>query len=331
MRFVLGRALVIAAVVSALGAAPAAAAPAVNSLKVQQTTTPLGMDAAHPSLSWQLSSADAGVRQTAYRVLVATSPGLLQPGQQDVWDSGKVTSASSVGVAYAGPALASGTRYYWAVQVWDGTDSASGWSEPTWFETGLLHAGDWGSALWVAPDAADARSWADFTLDADFTLQAGAASFLFRAADGSNFYMWQINTATSPGKVMLRPHTNVGGRFANIAEIDLAPVVTPANANQPHHIRIKAEGTTITTWVDGTQVDTRTDSALKAKGTIGFRQSSTNGVAERAAYDNLVVRGLDGTVLFSDDVSTAPDPAFPRHPGRQRAVAAGRWRDAALA
>jgi alpha-L-rhamnosidase len=37
-------------------------------------------------------------------------------------------------------------------------------------------------------------------------------------------------------------------------------------------------------------------------------------VPERAAYDNLVVRGLDGTVLFSDDVSTAPDPAFPQVP-----------------
>ena len=35
---------------------------------------------------------------------------------------------------------------------------------------------------------------------------------------------------------------------------------------------------------------------------------------ERAAYDNLVVRGLDGTVLFSDDVSATPDPAFPQVP-----------------
>ncbi len=175
-------------------------------------------------------------------------------------------------------------------------------------------ASDWGGAQWIAPDAADSRSWSDFTLDADFTLKSGAASFLFRAADGSNFYMWQINTATAPGKVMLRPHSNVGGRFANIAEIDLAPVVTPANQSQPHHIRIKAEGSTLTTWVDGTQVDTRTDTAIRGKGTIGFRHSSTNGVPERAAYDNLVVRGLDGTVLFSDDVSTTPDPAFPQVP-----------------
>ena len=173
---------------------------------------------------------------------------------------------------------------------------------------------DWGDARWIAPDAADQRSWSDFTLDADFTLKSGAAGFLFRAADSSNFYMWQVNAASTAGKVMLRPHANVGGRFSNIAEIDLAPLITPANATQRHHIRIRAEGSTITTWIDGTQVDSRTDTAITGKGTIGFRRSVTNGVAEIADYDNLVVSGLDGTVLFSDDFSIAPDPAFPQVP-----------------
>jgi alpha-L-rhamnosidase len=302
----------LAALTLALAAAaPAhAASPAVGALKVDQSVTPLGMDDPHPSLSWQLSSSEANVRQSAYRVLVASSPDLQQP----VWDSGKVASGESVGVAYDGPALASGHRYYWAVQVWDQADQASAWSAPTWFETGLLSAADWGGAQWITPDAGDRRSWTDFTLDADFTLKSGAATVLFRAANASTFYMWQINAVLQQGKVLLRPHTAVNGSYANIAEVDLAPVLTPANASQPHHLRIQVAGSTITTWIDGTQVDTRTDTTIAGKGTIGFRNSSTNGIAERAAWDNLVVRAPDGTVLFSDDVASTPDPAFPQTP-----------------
>ena len=298
------------------GSAPAAFAdpPSVEALQVNHTTAPLGMDDPQPSLSWKLRAPGTAVRQTAYRVLVASSPGLLEPGRQDVWDSGKVSGADSVGVAYAGPALRSSTRYFWAVQVWDGDDRPSSWSAPSWWETGLLTPADWGGARWVAADAADQRSWTDLTLDADFTIRSGGAGFLFRAADASNFYMWQVNAASTPGKVMLRPHTNIGGRYANIAEVDLAPVITPANVNQPHHIRIRVEGSTITTWIDGTQVDTRTNTAIQAKGTIGFRRDVTNGVAEISSVDNLVVRGLDETVLFSDDFSIAPDPAFPQTP-----------------
>ena len=307
---------VIGAVVSLLGSASAAAAAplSVASPQADRTSEPLGLDDPHPSLSWQLRSSETGVRQTAYRVLVASSPSRLQPGAQDVWDSGKVTSAESVGVAYDGPALVSSRRYYWTVQVWDGADRASDWSEPSWFETGLLQAGDWGGAQWITPDAADRMAWSDFTLDADFTLKSGAASFLFRAADSSNFYMWQVNAASTPGKVLLRPHTAIRGSYANIAEVDLAPLITPANVNQPHHIRIEADGSTITTWIDGTQVDSRTNTAIPGKGTIGFRSSSTNGVTERADYDNVVVRSLDGATLFSDDVSTSPDPSFPQTP-----------------
>ena len=305
------RGILALGVAAALLGAPAAhAATTVTSLKADQTATPLGVDDPQPALSWQLSDA----KQTAYRVLVATSPSKLQPGQQDVWDSGKVASGESAGIAYGGPALASSQRYYWAVQVWDGADQASGWSAPSWFETGLLHAADWGAAQWITPDAADRLSWSDFTLDADFTLKSGAASFLFRAKDSSNFYMWQVNSASTPGKVLLRPHTAINGSYANIAEVDLAPVITTANVNQPHHIRIQANGATITTWIDGTQVDSRTDTKITAKGTIGFRASSTNGVTERADYDNVVVRSPDGTTVFSDDASTSPDPNFPQTP-----------------
>jgi hypothetical protein len=83
----------------------------------------------------------------------------LKSGNPDVWDSGKQTSADSVGIAYAGRALQSRKRYYWTVKVWDAAGQESQSSEDAWWETGLLHKSDW-SAKWIArknPEAAADR------------------------------------------------------------------------------------------------------------------------------------------------------------------------------
>jgi alpha-L-rhamnosidase len=145
-----------------LVAAPAyAGSPRAVDLETERADRPLGTDERTPRLGWTLRSLD---RQTAYRVLVATTPHRLTPGRADVWDSGRVRSSRSYDVAYRGPALESRTRYYWRVQVW-GERGATRWSKPTWFETGLLEPGDW-SAKWIgAPPAAepdidfDGASW----------------------------------------------------------------------------------------------------------------------------------------------------------------------------
>jgi hypothetical protein len=297
---------------SAVGSAGAAPARlTVAGTQVDNTTNPLGMTDPKPKLTWKLDSPVNGERQTAYRVIVASSAALLGNRIADVWDSGKVASGDSVGVPYPGPALQPAHRYFWSVQVWDTRGGASAWSAPSWWETGLSSAADWKGAQWISPDNTDDKSWSDFTLDTDFTIKAAAASVLFRAKDSSNYYLWQINTATAPGKVMFRPHVQVDGRFTTLAETDLSPVVTPANAAARHHLRIKAEGATITTWIDEVLVSTLTNSAL-TKGTLGFRTSTSANVAEDSLYDNLAVRGLDGATLFSDDFSLSPDPQFPQ-------------------
>jgi len=156
---------------------------------------------------------------------------------------------------------------------------------------------DWQGAQWISPDTTS--SWSNFVLDTDFTIKAAAAGIVFRATDSANYYLWQINTVTTPGKVMLRPHVQVGGHFTTLAEVDLSPVLTPANANAPHHLRIEADGATITTTIDGTRVDARTDASL-AQGTIGFRTSTSAGVAEDALYDNYLADLPPGTALPSD-------------------------------
>ncbi|MFG3257285.1 family 78 glycoside hydrolase catalytic domain [Streptomyces sp. NPDC048172] len=139
---------------------------------VEYAERPLGLDVRRPRLSWRLESEEPGRRgqaQSAYRIRVATSPDRLTapggPGEPDVWDSGKVTSGTSLLVPYDGPVLRPRTRYFWTVRVWDEAGDASAWSPPSWWETGLLDASSW-SARWIgapeallAPPSLDGSRW----------------------------------------------------------------------------------------------------------------------------------------------------------------------------
>ena len=87
---------------------------AIKKLQVEYLTNPIGLDITAPRFSWQLESAERGVRQTAYQITVATDAACLNP----VWTSGKVASDESLHICYAGPALTPSTRYYWKVTVW---------------------------------------------------------------------------------------------------------------------------------------------------------------------------------------------------------------------
>ena len=145
--------LVVAFLVTTAYAAPV-------HLRCESRERPLGIDAAAPRLSWQSDNSERNWKQAAYQILVASAPDKLKAGNADVWDSGKQTSADSIGVAYAGPALQSRQRYYWTVKVWDAAGQESQSSEDAWWETGLLHKSDW-SAKWIAwknPEAAADRA-----------------------------------------------------------------------------------------------------------------------------------------------------------------------------
>ncbi|RMH68505.1 MAG: alpha-L-rhamnosidase [Bacteroidetes bacterium] len=133
-------------------AASGTAAPAtVAALRCEYQTNPLGLDARRPRLSWQLRATARDVMQTAYQIQVAGSKADLEQGRNLLWDTGEVTSDQSVHVPYAGPPLQSGQRYWWRVRVWTGDDIPSTWSEPAFWEMGLLEPSDW-QAQWIEPD-----------------------------------------------------------------------------------------------------------------------------------------------------------------------------------
>ena len=128
-----------------------ASSPAV--LRVDDMTTPLGIDDAQPRFSWQLRDSRQDARQSAYRLLVASKPELLAVGKADVWDSGRVASEQSVGIQYAGPVIAPSTRYYWKVLVWDQAGEPAPESPVSWWESGLLKQ-EW-RAKWIGYETAE--------------------------------------------------------------------------------------------------------------------------------------------------------------------------------
>ena len=145
--------------VAALPISLAAATPPVAfagpvELRVDNLKTPLGIDDTAPRFSWQLQDPARGARQTAYEVQVASRPELLQTGQADVWDSGRMQSGQSLHIVYGGPALQPSTRYYWRVLAWDAAGKPYAESAPHWWETGLLRQENW-RAQWIGYETAE--------------------------------------------------------------------------------------------------------------------------------------------------------------------------------
>lgn len=131
-----------------------------TALECDALITPLGDDTKTPLLSWKLQDERTGAKQTAYRIVVASTPKLLAGDHPDIWDSGRVQSGRSVDVAYGGPQLQPETRYYWRVEAWDMHGKAYPASDESWWETGLLDQSNW-KAKWIGyedPEQASLRA-----------------------------------------------------------------------------------------------------------------------------------------------------------------------------
>ena len=120
----------------------------VYDLQTDYETNPLGMDNVRPTFSWKIEAQEKGVRQVAYRLLVASSEELLEKNEGDVWDSGVKESRESTGITFEGVELKSFARYYWKVKVTTNQRVDTKWSETAFFEMGPIRQGDW-LAGWI--------------------------------------------------------------------------------------------------------------------------------------------------------------------------------------
>jgi hypothetical protein len=122
-------------------------------LRTDYRNAPLGIDRFPPKLCWRIeSNGRTGARQTAYQIQSATDLKVLTAGISPTWDSGKVFSDQTTQISYGGPVPASRQRLWWRVKIWDEAGVESAWSEPNWFETGLLEEADWQGAEWISCD-----------------------------------------------------------------------------------------------------------------------------------------------------------------------------------
>lgn len=127
------------------------AKPQVVKLLCEYHVNPVGIDVQIPRFSWQMLSSEENARQTGYEIRVAGSVEGLKRKNSLIWSSGKVEGAGSVNINYEGPALRSMQRAYWQVRTWDNNNKVSDWSEPAFWEMGLLDPSDW-KASWIADE-----------------------------------------------------------------------------------------------------------------------------------------------------------------------------------
>ena len=118
----------------------------VKNLTAEHKKDPIGIDILTPRLSWKIYGTGNDIMQTFYSIRISTDQ-KFSSGKM-VWQSGKTKSEESILVPYNGPALKSGTRYFWQVMVWDNKGRESKWSETALFEMGLLDASEW-KAKWI--------------------------------------------------------------------------------------------------------------------------------------------------------------------------------------
>lgn len=137
--------LAIVAIIMLSSSIQGIAQPSIGNLKVEYSTTPMGIDVAVPRFSWQMIAPEGqrGFLQSACQVEVRNSSGEI------VWDSKKVESTLSLGIMYAGSPLEATTRYDWTVTIWDQNGDAA--SNKSWFETGLMNPdlSAWNGAQWI--------------------------------------------------------------------------------------------------------------------------------------------------------------------------------------
>ncbi|MEC0169071.1 family 78 glycoside hydrolase catalytic domain [Paenibacillus graminis] len=117
----------------------------VQKLRVEYKENPVGLDVRFPRISWQLQSVERDVLQQSYEIEVSVEADF----RRILWSSGRVYSEQSAHVELAELLPGSRQRYYYRVRVWDTENRGTEWSEPAFWEMGLLAQEDW-QAEWIS-------------------------------------------------------------------------------------------------------------------------------------------------------------------------------------
>ena len=130
----------------------------VYDVRIEYQKNPIGIDVREPRVSWKIKSDDRNIRQATYQIQVSKEESF----DNVVWDSDEVASDESIHIVLKDLKPESKTRYYVRVRVTDLAGNESGWSEPSFFEMGLLEASEW-QAKWIStPESMDEKASPQF-------------------------------------------------------------------------------------------------------------------------------------------------------------------------
>ncbi|MBN2711778.1 MAG: family 78 glycoside hydrolase catalytic domain [Planctomycetes bacterium] len=120
----------------------------IKNLRVEYLVNPTAIDDPAPRFSWRLESGERNLEQSAYRIVVSEAKSEVEAEKGTAWDSGKIKSAVSNPIVYAGQSLKSFTKYFWRVCVWTNKSDATIWSETAEWGMGILKQDEW-KACWI--------------------------------------------------------------------------------------------------------------------------------------------------------------------------------------
>lgn len=251
----------------------------IQNLLTENTITPIGLDEKKPRFSWQMSSTERGISQSAYRIEVTDSKGT------SVWDSGKIQSGESVNIPYNGSELQPTTKYNWKLTVW--TQKGKQLQANSWFETGLMNPDPnlsaWDGAEWIGGETGDLSLYPDYfsifklNYSQKINEDSNRASFIFGANDprlmDKNKNIFQLENKKDESYIKLELDISEVGKSPNglaklkiyrvgyaetdkpdvpFAEFEILPaVINESNKHQKHDFEIKSRWGGVSISIDG--------------------------------------------------------------------------------
>ncbi|MGM9607606.1 MAG: family 78 glycoside hydrolase catalytic domain [Oscillospiraceae bacterium] len=211
----------------------------INSIDLDGRCEPFGIDSKTPVFHYTFFSPENGKSVTSSQVLVRL-------GEAVAWDSGKRPFPGLPYVRYEGEPLRPMSRYSVQIRAWDELDQAGPWSEPVFFETGLMDGGF--QADWIEPEQENTVREKDIphfmvfkpnpehygghdrcrpalNLVRDFTLEQGVEwARVYMSAHG--VYELYLN-GQKAGKASLAPEVSAYQTYLYYQTYDVTPLLRP--------------------------------------------------------------------------------------------------------
>ena len=285
----------------------------ICNLKVCHLANPIGMDQNTPTFSWQMQGTERNLSQSAYRIMTAGSQKDLEDGNY-LWDSGKITGSSSVGIPYEGAALAPKNRYYWQVTVWNEKDKPFTSEEEAFFETGLMGGGMEG-AMWISsPEDQTAKSYEEddfiYSIHYDLEITNSAASFVFGAENGRYGDMYLCKIYNQEEQALFTLQKMIKG-FVDEEEAVITTDITACRTENDSFfaVDLQIDHESLLVTINNAEINHYEIDKTPVAAVGAYKSRGTS----YAYLDNLLIQNAAGNILYKEDFTEEENIFSPYH------------------